>query len=757
MKKILDVVLVDGTDKQEFVNSFDAETQADWWNMLTEIPSVISMHVEESFIDEFKSDSRVISAEERPEYFHTDIPPIYSMTKTITAVSPPTTEIGSDYAPLQFYLDSNVIRSSQKIGSNNWLDEAKEIPNATYYSRWTGKNVDIVTLEVSYPPIDALVNVHDNHPDFQDLDNPGESRVIPMNWVDLEDVNNNQVTSNKVFSDHGMGVLSAAAGTICGFAKRSKLRAAYITAEDGSVEIINAIIYWHNNKPVNPETGVKNPTIMIAEYQELQDRRFGIKIDDIDSITDLNGTINRPESGWGNNLTPFTSRNIIPFQVLDPDAVNDPYNWCVVFPNQSRNTAQQEALRNAWDAGIICINAAGNNGGVYVKESDPRYNGVYCSTSGTTTIYNVVWGSNNIFKSTETLTTWYPFIPRGPHGEDKGIDVAAGYNSEAVPILDAYSNRGPGIDIVGLGTNTWTSYPGSTYADGFKWGMFSGTSCATPTVVGKAACLMEKYFAYNNVWPTPNQTKALLLGSAKKILRSIKTTSWENVGNPNVIIQQQEAGGGLVRISSGNGGNGGFRFSDLSGTTRRRAFFEGKDANVFAQGKRPQSGLVYPRPTLRVGENVPQETNSVGPAPLVAIELSSTSIAGGGSAIPLTYWATENGGNNTSPQISWSVSGDVNEIAYFGIQVFEFSPGDITLWDVTNIPVTKTSIAENEDWPVGTTINTIDAVNQRSNGWYGPRFSDSGVTHEYVIFVDAYHSNGISIGYNYFTQTVVSP
>ena len=32
-KVLLDVILVEGTDKQEFVDSF-AENEADWWNML---------------------------------------------------------------------------------------------------------------------------------------------------------------------------------------------------------------------------------------------------------------------------------------------------------------------------------------------------------------------------------------------------------------------------------------------------------------------------------------------------------------------------------------------------------------------------------------------------------------------------------------------------------------------------------------------------------------------------------------------------
>ena len=46
-KVLLDVILVEGTDKQGFVDSFNAETEADWWNMLGSMPNLLVMNVEE--------------------------------------------------------------------------------------------------------------------------------------------------------------------------------------------------------------------------------------------------------------------------------------------------------------------------------------------------------------------------------------------------------------------------------------------------------------------------------------------------------------------------------------------------------------------------------------------------------------------------------------------------------------------------------------------------------------------------------------
>lgn len=747
MKKILDVILIENTNKQDFISSFDVETQADWWNMLDELPNLICMNVEESFISEFRNDSRVVSAEERREVYPAGLPPTYSTTKTITATTPSTSLNGSDYAPLQFYYDTNQIQSPAEalVGSNPWFDDASQITNATYSARWTGKNVDIVTLEVgySYGPSDALQNVHNTHPDFKNPDDLTASRVVAMNWVDLEDASNNQVTSNKVLSEHGMGVLSAAGGNICGFAKKASLRATYIGNDDGDIEIINAIISWHNNKAVNSSTGVNNPTIVIGEFQSLQDRKHAIKIDDILSITTSEEVVNRPGASWGSDFTPFTSRNIIPFQVLNTSTSE--YEWRIVFPSQSPDTALLNAVDALATAGIVFVCAAGNNGGVYTKREQAQQ--TFCTTVASPQVILIQYSSANGTPTTNSTTTWYNFIPYGPSGAATAIDVAAGQNSEASPILDGYSNRGPGIDIVGLGSSTWTAYPAQTYADGNKWGMFSGTSCAAPTVVGKVACLMEEYFTYNNVWPTPTQTKSMLLAAAKKCVEGVTTTTWNNVASASTIISSKESdSSSLVRISSGTNANGGYQFTDLAGTTNLRAFLNAFEFDTLnTKGKRPLAGGVYPRPNLKTGDVAITDTTSVGPIPTVNITVTSTTFVGGAS-IPLANRAISAGGSNTSPQLSWTATGSTGDIGYYEVFAAEIG-GNILLWDVTNIPSNTTSLAANATWPSGTTINTIDAESQRNNGYYGPRFTAQTGTKTYIFYVAAIHSNGSFLGY----------
>lgn len=604
-KIVLDVTLTHGVNKQEFVDSFNPETEADWWNMLENIPCCICMEVEESFVDTFKQDTRVLSAEERLEAHPAVLPNVLSTTKTVTASTPSTANNGGDFMPLQMYVDSDHIypvNPGEKVGKNGTYDDTSSIPGATYSSRWTGKNVDIVTVEVG-PISSAYSGNHDTHPDFDDPDNTGTSRVIPMDWdtvsPSITEASNIQVTSNSLFSDHAMGVLSASGGTICGFAKNANLRVIYMTGGDGATEVINAVVAWHNAKGNNPATGVPNPTIMIGEFQYLQDRRTGVPVESISAINTPEGTVNRPVGGWGTDLTPFVDRNIIPFSVLNPNT--SVYEWCVVLPNQSRSSALKNAVDAAYDAGVVFINAAGNNGGVYYKEDEYTNYTLTADGGGTIPypIYVISYGAA-IVTASDSSTLWYPFVPYGPHGNVKAIDCAAGYNSEGIPALDGYTNRGPGIDIVGLGSTTWTAYPAGLYADGHRWGMFSGTSCATPTVVGKAACLMEREFYYTGSWPGPAEMKTLLRANGREKIVGIQSTTWDNIPVAGGYLSNATQGG-LVRIFNGSG-NGGYTFSELAGTTRIRAHFESTvetldKSNLYK--KRPNSGALYPRRKIR--------------------------------------------------------------------------------------------------------------------------------------------------------------
>ena len=617
--KLVNVKLKDGVDQNSFVSEFDSVSEVTVKNLLPNIPTLVVFNVEESYLSTLQSHNSVESAEEEPEAFpavtYPSLPSTYSLSNKTVALNLVYGSVdGTNYISYQHYLDTDIMQKdgTDKLGyAGNYgsgarptYDENYEYTGQTYSSRYTGKHVDIVTLEAG--SLDgSYTGYHDNHPDFDDPDNTGNTRCIPMNWNGCSSTSNNQVTSNFMIDAHAIGTLSAAGGIHGGIAKKAKLRASYTT--DGLPTVCNAIIHFHNNKSTNGTTGLKDPTIVVGEFQYLLDTYYGIKITDIASVTDpTGGTTNRPGSGWGSDFTPFTSRNIFPYRVQDPD--DDSWHWMVTFPYQFQLSSMKTALDSLHTNGIIFITAAGNNGGTYVKESDSRWSGTYCTMdSGGVDRYDITYNSGTNSPVTTNITTWYPFRAYGPHGLDKGIDVAAGQNSETHGMLDGYTTRGPGIDIVGRGAYTFTAYPTSTDTNGYKWGNFSGTSCATPTVVGKAACMMEEYYTLNGAWPNFAQVKNMLQTEARngnnRVLDPASTT-WSNVpaasGGDIEIVNQMlyPFDASLLRVGkSANQGNGAIQFAELAGTPNFFAFWNARAySREHTMDKRPTSGVMYPRP-----------------------------------------------------------------------------------------------------------------------------------------------------------------
>ena len=634
----VDVLLKDGTDESTFINDVTSNTEVDLKNRLPNSPTLVVLDVEESYINNLKSHSSVESVEVEfradAPITYPDIPAKYTTTKSIRGDTGNTADRGDDYLSFQHYLDTDIMVTDKgPVGEHYWWSDpvgdrdniaflgskpsdhnagySRDGVDQTYYSNYTGKNVDIVAFEAGDATDTDYVAYH-QHKEWDDPDNPGQTRCIPMNWPGLDSTSNNQISTEIMLNDHATGTLSASGGLQGGFAKKSKLRVCYLS--DGISSGLDSIKSWHNSKPDNPETGVKDPTIVILEWHHPPtNKEYAIKIEDIASVTDpTSGITTAPDGGWTSDYTAFTSRGIIPFQLQDP--TDNSWHWVIPFGWQSL-ASYHVSIEQCWDAGIVVIANASNAGACYVKESDARWSGTYCTISGTKTLYTMDYGpapndSQNdpcsISKGTTSTTNWYPFRIYGPHGIDKAIDVAAGGNSEGCPTLDFYTGRGPGVDIIGRGTATWTAGTppyDPILADGERWGFFGGTSCAMPTVAGKAACYMEKIYTLTGYWPTPQQVKDAMIAESKPTSMSVLTTNWSNVPSPSdtaIDPAQQASDSPCLKIKSGTGGtapNGGWRYGDHAGTPNRQAYWNAQGYNrEHTYGKRPASGVMYPRP-----------------------------------------------------------------------------------------------------------------------------------------------------------------
>ena len=656
----VDVLLKDGTDETTFINDVTSNSEVDLVNRLPNSPTLVILDVEESYFGTLRSHSSVVSVEveavAQSPVTYPSKPSLYTSSgKSVGGTSTGSASIRGDrYLSFQHFLDTDLMVAPERTvngvtgsnvgfhyyfsdpyGQRDQMSNLGTVPSSghggtfgddqTYSSYYTGKNVDIIALEGgSEPPFNDYVGYH-NHIDWDDPDNPGTTRCIPTNWPNLTDAPNNQVSAGLMMNVHSCGTLGAAGGLVGGFAKKAKLHTMFLT-NVGITAALDSVKAWHSAKSTNSSTGLKDPTVLILEWQHTTlGKEFAIKIEDIDSVTDPDGgTTNRHSSGWGSDFTPFTSRLIFPFQLQDPD--DNSWHWVVPLPRQTQ-ASYHVSLEQMWDDGIVIVCAAGNNGHVFVKDSDPRWSGTRVTISGSKTLYTMDYNSSGsqddpvtITKSTTSSANWYPLRIYGPAGIDKAINVAAGQNSEGAPTLDFYTGRGPGIDLIGRGRGTFFSAPfknkaGSdmpVFAGGYRWWRFSGTSCAMPTVAGKAACYMEKHYTLHGTWPTADQVKNSMIAEARSTSMSVSTVNWENVpvASGTDILPDRDIGTSpCLKISSASDGtrpNAGFCFGDHAGTPNRQAHWTAKDINrEHTYKKSPTSGVLYPRP--RKFQTAPQE------------------------------------------------------------------------------------------------------------------------------------------------------
>ena len=110
----------------------------------------------------------------------------------------------------------------------------------------------------------------------------------------------------------------------------------------------------------------------------------------------------------------------------------------------------------------------------------------------------------------------------------------------------------------------------------------------------------------------------------------------------------------------------------------------------------------------------------------LSISISSSSFTNGAS-IGGAYYIT--GGNchpsaaNTSPQVSWTISGDTSGADSIRCLCLDVDASNFIHWMVFSIPLANGSISENGSWPNGSSVQTNDwdgVLTSRANGWGGP-------------------------------------
>jgi hypothetical protein len=265
---------------------------------------------------------------------------------------------------------------------------------------------------------------------------------------------------------HGIHVTGTACGRYYGWAKEANIYNLTVTSPWPSGQQVPTLLIFdylrafHLNKPINPTTGARNPTVTNHSY---------------------GGVINMP----GGNLQ-FSNLTRVVYQGVTYNATNPPaggWNEANVtnlfgvrfglaqYPAWSPSVSAD--VQDAIEDGVVVIGAAGNANLLVAEVNDANWNNTITVAGLGTLLYN-----------------------RGsfPNSPDSGSIIVGALNNDIDFKRADYSNFGPAIDVFSPGTYILSAFgnvglPDNKYGPGNYWFPISGTSMASPQVTGIAACL----------------------------------------------------------------------------------------------------------------------------------------------------------------------------------------------------------------------------------------------------------------------------
>lgn len=479
---------------------------------------------------------------------------------------------------------------------------------------------------------------------------PSASRLKKMNWStydsSLSTPENNQLSNSELFGYHSAAVLSSIGGLFTGYAWASDLRVAYAGSGVAPEATINAVINWHNSKPVNPETGVRNATVMTGAWGaawEFFDRL--VPVDDIKQVNRYtsDGTVvttNRSGSSWNGDLSAFIEAGFNLRTCSDPNGGGT--KWMVATREDTTRWTAIDSAVNSMPAGMYFFRSAGNSAMCFAAVGSQEENNNIVQEAGTRYV-NINWsGGNSDIGSSGSLgadLTHYP-LKTYDQGQPKAITIGAAQISQTYAFPDSYSCKGPGIDLWAPGAMYYASAPdfngyfGGGYMDngsGDYYSYFSGTSNAGPVAAGVGACFIEDFFVKFGTYPTVAQLRTRMQNYARPRMKDSGDYDWSNIStasisytstklikggftNPDAFTSAEQATSETAVLAHPGGTllNSDYKSIDLMGSTNLHiglpwAIDRGNNAKhittvrgPIGKPKEAETGLLYPRYRKRI-------------------------------------------------------------------------------------------------------------------------------------------------------------
>jgi len=448
----------------------------------------ISRNTHYSLTDEeaalVKQDERVLDVELTPEELGIEFHPnvvikggnsIETEDGQDITTDPSYTQTSDRWSKTNNVVDSfrnwGLLRSMNGDTFNNWgSDGTVNVASTSVRVTSSGENVDVVIVDGRIDP---------DHPEFAlNEDGSGGTRVVQYNWLNdnpavrgtaagayqytpyINSGNSGETANN----NHGCHCAGTAAGNRRGWARKANIYNIDLYSTDpnnvGTSFIFDYIRYWHNNKPINPATGKRNPSVCNNSWGSSYS---GSNINNITSIVYRGTTYNGP----------FTAAECTEFGILNDGSNTDPI--------PALTTSFAADMQDAAADGVIMVAAAGNNS-------------FYCDRQGGINYDNRFVAGGTYYYHRGSQPAAIPDVISV--GNASSLVNEAKVNSSTVgPRVDIYSS---GDRIISSVHNNVTSYGSTTTsADGrnssYEIAKYGGTSMASPQVCGSIACMLEHW------------------------------------------------------------------------------------------------------------------------------------------------------------------------------------------------------------------------------------------------------------------------
>ena len=427
--------------------------------------------------ESLKNDNRVTDVQLRPQD-RDDIEIGYDAVQTAN-FNKSTSDSGDyrDWGKITHSFKENKYGTSTSLATN---------PYGRPYSM-DGTGVDVVIQ-------DSGLQV--DHPEFFDAN--GNSRMQLIDWYAASGVSGSQSSNHyRDYDGHGTHCGGTATGLNFGWASNARVYSVKVGGLEGSGDsggigissCFDVIKGWHQNKPVDPKTGFKRPTIVNASWG--YSGSIGSSFSNITSYVYRGVTYNSSSAGWSSSTS--YHRDTYGFY---------PYYRSFSYRYPVRIASVDADVEDCVDAGVhICI-AAGNNSFKIADSTDPDYDNVIFWTSGN----NYYHRGSSPFDTGAIIVGSTDMTPQDATTERK----------------TSFSCTGPGIDIFSAGENiisacsTTTRFGNTQYFgdSSFKQTNISGTSMASPQVCGVGAIYLQADPSL-----TPAQLKSKLQNDALAVLK----------------------------------------------------------------------------------------------------------------------------------------------------------------------------------------------------------------------------------------------